>query len=76
LLHFRFEQDSWVEVRDGNDKIIFSKLNATGTEERVIGTPPFKLVVGNARGVRLDYGDTQIDLAPRTTAAVARLTLQ
>jgi cytoskeleton protein RodZ len=75
-LHFRFDEDSWVEVRDRNDKVIFSKLNRAGAEERVSGTPPFKLIVGNARGVRLNYGEQAVDLAPHTRVAVARLTLQ
>ena len=33
------------------------------------------LVVGNARSVRLAYGDRDIDLAPHTRVDVARLTL-
>lgn len=75
-LHFRFEQDSWVEVRDANDKVIFSKLNRAGSEERISAAPPVKLVVGNARGVRLRYGETPVDLTPHIGATVARLTLQ
>jgi cytoskeleton protein RodZ len=74
-LHLRFDQDSWVEIRDGNNKVIFSKLSRAGRQERVIGTPPFNVTVGNARGVRLDYEDKPVDLAPRT-GAVARLTLK
>jgi cytoskeleton protein RodZ len=75
-LHFQFEQDSWVEIRDRNDKVIFSKLNKAGAEERVTGSPPLKLVVGNARGVRLDLDDQPVDLAPHIGVTVARLTLQ
>ena len=75
-LHFRFEQESWVEVRDRNDKVIFTKLNRAGAEERVIGVPPLKLVVGNARGVRLSYDAQPVDLAPHTGVSVARLTLE
>jgi len=75
-LHFRFETESWVEIRDRNDKVIFSKLNRPGAEERVAGTPPLKLVVGNARGVRLNYGNEIIDLSPHIGVTVARLTLQ
>lgn len=75
-LHFRFEQESWVEIRDRNDKVIFSKLNRAGSEERVLGTPPLKLVVGNARGVRLNFGDQLVDLSPHIGVTVARLTLQ
>jgi cytoskeleton protein RodZ len=51
-LHFQFDQESWVEVRDANDKVIFTRLNRAGSEERVSGAAPLKLVVGNARGVR------------------------
>ena len=75
-LRFRFEQESWVEIRDRNDKVIFSKLNRAGSEERVVGAPPLKLVVGNARGVRLNYGDQLVDLSPHIGVTVARLTLQ
>lgn len=75
-LHFRFDQESWVEIRDRNDKVIFSKLNRAGSEERVSGTPPLKLVVGNARGVRLTYSGKDVDLTPHIGVTVARLTVQ
>ena len=75
-LHFRFEQESWVEIRDRNDKVIFSKLNRAVAEERVAGSPPLKLVIGNARAVSLNYGDRPVDLSPHIGVTVARLTLQ
>lgn len=75
-LHFRFDIESWVEVRDRNDKVIFSKLNRAGAEERVAGMPPLKLVVGNARGVRLTYDDRPVDLTPHIGVTVARMTVQ
>jgi cytoskeleton protein RodZ len=34
-----------------------------------------KLVVGNARGVRLTYDDKPVDLTPHIGVTVARLTL-
>jgi cytoskeleton protein RodZ len=75
-LHFRFEEESWVEVRDADGRVIFTKLNKAGTEERVTGLAPLRLVVGNARGVRLTADDQPVDLAPYTGASVARLTLK
>lgn len=75
-LQMKFDTESWVEIRDRNNKIIFSKLNKAGTEERVNGMPPFKLVVGNARGVQLSYDDKPVDLAPHIGVTVARLTLE
>jgi cytoskeleton protein RodZ len=75
-LHFQFDQESWVEVRDANDKVIFTRLNRAGSEERVTGAAPLKLVVGNARGVRLTYDGAAVDLTPHTGVTVARLTLK
>lgn len=75
-LHFTFEMDSWVEIRDRDGRTIFSRLNPAGTEQSVTGMPPFTLTVGNARGVRLTYNDRPIDLAPYTKVSVARLTLE
>jgi cytoskeleton protein RodZ len=75
-LHMKFDQDSWVEIRDGNNRVIFSKLSRAGRQERVTGTPPFAVTVGNARGVRLQYDDKPVDLAPHTGVTVARLTLR
>jgi cytoskeleton protein RodZ len=75
-LHFQFDQESWVEVRDANDNVIFTRLNRAGSEERVTGAAPLKLVVGNARGVRLTYDGAAVDLTPHTGVTVARLTLK
>lgn len=75
-LHFAFSIESWVEVRDRNDRILMSQLNPAGSEQHVQGRPPFSLVVGNARGVRLTFNGRAIDLAPHTRVEVARLTLE
>jgi len=71
-----FEQESWVEIRDRNERIIFSQLNRPGTQQLVQGVPPFSVVVGNAQGVRMIYEDRQVDLAPHTKIDVARLILE
>lgn len=76
LVRFRFDQESWVEVRDRSGRKIFSQLNAAGTEQTVSGVPPLSLVVGNAAGVRLLYNEQPVDLAPHTKIDVARLTLE
>jgi cytoskeleton protein RodZ len=75
-LHFVFETDSWVEVRDRNDRILFSQLNPVGTEHRMQGRRPLSIVIGNARGVRLNYSGQPFDLAPHTRVEVARFTLE
>jgi cytoskeleton protein RodZ len=75
-LAFKFDEESWVEVRNRDGKVIFSKLNRPGTEERVRGMPPFKLVIGNARSVHLSYDQQPVELTTHTGVTVARLTLE
>jgi len=71
----RFEQPSWVEVKDKNGQIIFSQLNPTGSEREVEGLPPFVLVVGNASHVKVTYKGREVSLEPRSKDDVARVTL-
>lgn len=75
-LRFVFEILSWVEVRDRDDRVLFSQLNPAGTEQQVQGRLPLSVVVGNARGVRLTYNGQSFDLAPHTRVEVARFTLE
>lgn len=75
-LIFHFDDEAWVEVRDGDGKILLSRLNAVGTDQMVAGIAPFKLIVGNAKGVSLRYRGRPVNLAPHTRERVARLTLQ
>ena len=71
-----FEDESWVEIKDGSGATIYSRLNTAGTERVVKGTPPFSLVVGNAHGVKVRYKDKAVDLGPHTRVDVARITLE
>ena len=74
-VRLKFERESWVEIRDRSEKVIFSQLNRPGTEQSVNGRPPFALVVGNAHGVKLVYDDQPVDLARHTKIDVARFVL-
>jgi cytoskeleton protein RodZ len=75
-LHFLFNGESWVEVRDAVGKVVFSSTNAPGSERIVRGAPPFSLVIGGASGVQLNYNGSRVDLASYVTADVARLRLE
>lgn len=74
-LRLTFAQDSWVEVRDGQGKIIYSHVGRAGSEQDVDGQGPFSLVVGNAPGVKLSLRGKPVELAPYTQGNVARLKL-
>ncbi|MBA4142192.1 MAG: helix-turn-helix domain-containing protein [Nitrosospira sp.] len=72
-----FEGESWVEARDGRDRLLLSRINPRGTEQVLHGIPPFSLTIGNAAEVRLVYNNKPIDLAPHINAygGTARLSL-
>ena len=54
----------------------YLQLNPAGSAQSISGQPPFRLVVGNASGVRVLFNDRSVDLAPYTQVDVARLTLE
>jgi cytoskeleton protein RodZ len=75
-LHFVFNGESWVEVRDRAGRVVYSKSNASGTESLVRGDPPLSVVIGAASAVKLSYNGSPVDLAMHATADVARLRLE
>lgn len=76
VLRFHFEAESWVEVRDARDKVLFQQLNPAGSDAEVRGRPPLAVIVGNAHSVRLTYNDKRFPLDPHTKVDVARFTLE
>lgn len=74
-MRFAPVDDSWIQVVDAKG-MRFSKLVRGGSVEVVSGTPPFRLVVGNAAAVSLVYNGHVIDLKPYIGEKVARLTLE
>jgi len=75
-LRFVFEKESWVEVRDRDNKVIFSQRGSAGLEQVVSGSGPFSLVIGFAPGVKLFWHGQAVDLVPHTRGDVARLVLE
>lgn len=77
-LRLVFDEESWTEIRNRDDKIISSQVNPRGTELNVDGRAPLSLVIGHAASVHLYYRDKLIDLTPyiNSSSEVARLTLE
>lgn len=71
-----YRASAWTQVRDGKGQIVFVRVVPAGSEQAIRGTPPFDLVIGNARAVSLVYRGNPIDLARYTQGNVARLRLQ
>ena len=74
-LKFFFNEDAWVEVRDQEHQKVFAHLNIKGTEKVVDAVPPLRLIVGNARAVRVTYNDNEVDLTPHIKNNIARFNL-
>ena len=75
-MRFVFDKDSWLEVRDRDNKVVFSQKLGGGAEQMVSGNGPLSLVIGYAPGVRLFWRGQPVDLAPHTKGDVARLVLE
>jgi len=75
-LRFLFDKDSWIEVRDRDNKVVFSQRLIAGAEQAVAGQGPLSLTIGYAPGVRLFWRGQPVDLAPHTKGDVARLVLE
>lgn len=70
-----FDRDSWVEVKDGSGRVVFSQLNLGGTTQVIEGRAPFDVVIGNAGHVSVHYRDAPVDLRPYIKSDVARISL-
>jgi len=76
LLHLKFREDSWVEIRRADKTTMISRLLKAGTAESFDITEPVMLVVGNASGVDATLRGTTLDLKGDTNSNVARLSLK
>jgi cytoskeleton protein RodZ len=75
-MRFLFDKDSWLEVRDRENKVVFSQKVAAGTEQALSGQGPLSVTIGYAPGVRLFWHGQAVDLAPHSKGDVARLVLE
>lgn len=75
-LVLRFDQVSWVEVRDRSGVMLLSENVPAGSERVVNGDAPIGLALGNADGVRVTFRGKVVDLKPHTRQKVARLSLE
>lgn len=76
VLSMVFAKDCWVEVKDGNGKMILSDLYSAGDSIEQVVTAPIEVLLGRSSGVTLmTFNDETIDLKPHTRKDIARLTL-
>jgi len=74
-LTLSFSEDCWVEVRAADGDSLYSDLNRTGDTLTLVGQAPFRVLLGYAPGVRLDFNGEAVPLSPHTRNNVATLVL-
>ena len=61
-LALKFAEPSWIKIWDAHDTALVDGLMASGTTRTVDGTPPLRLVIGNARAVGLAVNGQLVNL--------------
>lgn len=74
-LSLLFTEDCWVEIKDTSDNTLFGDLGRAGQQLELVGSGPFRVLLGYAPGVLLKYNDEPVALSPHTRNNVASLVL-
>ncbi|WP_101756825.1 RodZ domain-containing protein [Oceanicoccus sp. KOV_DT_Chl] len=75
LLNFSFTNDCWVEVKDSNDTVIFANLKRARDTLELSGAAPFKVLLGYAPGVSLDFNGDPVTITVNEENNSARFTV-
>lgn len=70
-----FTDRCWVDVRDSERKFKLFGQMSKGTRRVLGGTPPYKMVIGDAKAVQITVNGEPFDLKPFAKGNVARFTL-
>ncbi len=70
-----FVADCWMQLTDGNGKVLVSGLKRKGDTLDQGGKPPLTLRLGFARGAQVAYNGQPVDVAPFTSGETARIKL-
>ncbi|MEA3638922.1 MAG: DUF4115 domain-containing protein [Lamprobacter sp.] len=70
-----FRGPCWVDIRDSTGKVLLFGEMSRDDRERLSGTPPYSLVLGNAAAVELTVAGQPFDLSSIARGNVARFQL-
>ncbi|MCK5769570.1 helix-turn-helix domain-containing protein [Algiphilus sp.] len=77
VLSLRFEENSWLRVRDAGGRTLINDLMNAGSSERIEGETPLTLFVGYAPGTDARWRGERVDLAAVTRSNnTAEITLE
>jgi len=75
LLRFSFNEECWVEVKSVTGENLYSDLNRAGRTLLLQGRGPFRILLGYAPGVELEFNGESVPLSRYTRNNVANLVL-
>ena len=70
-----FTANCWIQLTDGNGKVVVSGLKRAGEKLEVSGKAPLELRLGYARGAQVRYNGQPVDVATFTSGETARIKL-
>jgi len=71
VLLVSFIDNSWLEVRNGNNEILFNGVKQAGDDIRLTSRSYFDVAIGNAAAVKLSYNSAPVDLSNVTQSGNA-----
>ena len=74
-LWFEFSDECWVRVLSTTGENLYSDLNLAGQTLELVGSGPFRILLGYAPGVRMAFNGEPVVLGPHTRNNVANLVL-
>jgi len=75
-VRIQFVDRAYVTIRDRDGNVLLAQLNPANTDKVVEGNPPFKVIIGNAKAVKIDYKGKPLDLTTYTKDDVARFVIE
>lgn len=75
LITFTFNDECWVEVKTLDGENLYSDLNRAGRTLSLTGRGPFRILLGYAPGVELEFNGESVPLTRYTRNNVANLVL-
>ncbi len=75
-LVLRFAADTWIEIRDGADKVVATGTQPAGTTRSFEIAPPVSGTIGNVNAVSVTWRGAPFDLTPFLRQGVARFRIE
>ncbi|MDP2230420.1 helix-turn-helix domain-containing protein [Methylotenera sp.] len=69
-------EQTWVRISDKTGAVVYEKILQPNSEDGFNGLPPFKVLIGNAKGTKLTFSGQPVDLTDKIKNNVARVTLE